>query len=95
MGLAGLAAVALLALLYGRRSRRLGQAQGREALLERSLEAARKAGAIDEDVAGLPDADLYDELRQPGRKRMQLGAADRGERAGSDFPPHRRADRGP
>ncbi len=62
------AAVALLALLYGRRSHRLGKAQGREALLERSLEAAREAGAMDEDVVGLPDAVLYDELRRTGRQ---------------------------
>ena len=68
MSLEGLATVALLALLYGRRSRRLGQAQGGEALLERSMEAARKAGVIDEEVAGLFDTDLYDELRDGGRK---------------------------
>lgn len=67
VSLAGLAAVVLLVLLYGRRSRRLGWAQGREKTLERAAEAARKAGAIDEEVADLPDADLYDELRRNGR----------------------------
>lgn len=65
--LAGLVAVVLLALLYGRRSRRFGRAQGRVELLERSLWAARKAGEIDDKVADLPDADLYDELRGDGQ----------------------------
>jgi hypothetical protein len=68
MSLAGLAAIALLALLYGRGSRRLGREQGRGEVLERHLEVARKAGEIDEEVAGLPDVDLYDELRRSGRK---------------------------
>ena len=66
-GLAGLAAVALLALLYGRRSRRLGRAEAGTESLERAVEAARKSGAIDEDVTRLRDADLYDELHDNGR----------------------------
>lgn len=68
VALAGLAALALLALLYGRGSRRLGRAEGRGETLERAAEAASKAGAIDEDVAGLPDSELYDELYRAGRE---------------------------
>ncbi len=66
-GLAGLAAVVLMALLYGRRSRRLGRAEAGAESLEHAVEAARNSGAIDEDVTRLPDADLYDELHDNGR----------------------------
>lgn len=68
VSLAGLAAVVLLALLYGRRSRRLGRAEERENVLERAVEVERQAGAIDDQVASLPDADLYDELHRSGRQ---------------------------
>ena len=80
--LAGLAAVALLALLYGRGSRRLGRAERQGEMLERALEAARKAEEIDEAVAGLADDDLYGELRRAGRGGMRLGPADRGGQRG-------------
>lgn len=66
-GLAGLAAVALLALLYGRQSRKWGRAEANAANLERAVEAARKSGAIDEEVTRLSDSDLYDELHGDSR----------------------------
>lgn len=66
-GLAGLAAVVLLALLYGRQSRKRGRAEANSDNLQRAVEAARKSGAIDEDVTRLSDADLYDELHGDGR----------------------------
>lgn len=66
--LAGLAAVALLALLYGRQSRKRGRAEANGDNLKSAVEAARKSGAIDEDVARMSDADLYGELRDNGRK---------------------------
>jgi len=66
--LAGLLAFVALALLCGRQSRKRGRAEASSANLESAVEAARKAGAIDEDVFKLADADLYDELHNGGRK---------------------------
>lgn len=66
--LAGLGAVVLLALLYGRQSRKRGLAEANSDKLEAAVEAARKSGAIDENVARLSDDDLDRELRGAGRK---------------------------
>ena len=66
--LAGLLAIVTLALLYGRQSRKRGREEASNANLESALVAARKAGVIDEDVLKLSDDDLYDELRNGGRK---------------------------
>lgn len=66
--LAGLVAVVLIALLYGRQSRKAGEARASNRNLESAVEAARRAGEIDEDVSGLPDAALYDELHGNNRK---------------------------
>lgn len=67
-GLAGLAVVVLLALLYGRQSRKRGRAEADRANLKSAVDAARKAGEIDEDVARLPDDALYRELHGNGRE---------------------------
>lgn len=67
-GLAGLAAVVVLALLYGRQSRKRGQAEATTGNLESAVETARKSGAIDEDVARMSGDDLYDELHGNGRQ---------------------------
>jgi hypothetical protein len=66
--LAGLLAIVTLALLYGRQSRKRGREEASNANLESALVAARKGGAIDEDIFKLSDDDLYDELRNGGRK---------------------------
>lgn len=66
--LAGLAAVVVLALLYGRQSRKRGRAEGSSVHLEAAVAAARKSGATDEDVSRMSDADLYDELYGNGSK---------------------------
>lgn len=65
---AGLAVVVLLALLYGRQSRKRGRAEADRANLKSAADAARKAGEIDEDVARLPDDALYRELHGNGRE---------------------------
>ncbi|MDH5557620.1 MAG: hypothetical protein OEZ03_09730 [Alphaproteobacteria bacterium] len=62
-GLAFLAAIG--ALLFG--AHRSGRKAERADNLEAAAEAARKSGAIDEDVTGMSDADLYDELHGKGR----------------------------
>ena len=46
-----------------RYARKSGSAQARADGLETAVDHARKSGAIDEDVSRMPDADLYDELR--------------------------------
>lgn len=66
--LAGLSAVVLLALLYGRQSRKRGRAEADRANLKSAVETAGKAGEIDEDVARLPDDALYRELHGNDRE---------------------------
>ena len=66
--LAGLGVVVVLALLYGRQSRKRGRAEAGNDKLEAAVKAARKSGAIDEDVARLSDDDLGRELHGAGRK---------------------------
>jgi hypothetical protein len=75
-GLAGLAAILLLALLYGRRSRRLGRLEGGNAEREATLDLIRKSEEIDEDISRMRDADLYAELHDTTRGRVRLGQAD-------------------
>ena len=65
---AGLAVVGLLVWLYGRQSRKAGEAKANNRNLESAVDAARKSGVIDEDVSRLSDADLDRELRNGGRK---------------------------
>ena len=65
--LAGVGTVGLLALLYGRQSRKRGRAEANNANLKSAVDAARKAGEIDEDVARTSDDDLYRELHGNGR----------------------------
>ena len=65
--LAGLAGVGLFALLYGRQSRKRGRAEANAEGLESAVEAARKSGAIDEEVSRMSDADLDRELHNGGR----------------------------
>ncbi|MCK5276222.1 MAG: hypothetical protein KAR37_16325 [Alphaproteobacteria bacterium] len=65
--LAGAGVIGLLALLYGRQSRKRGRAEANAEGLESAVDAARKSGAIDEEVSRMPDADLYDELHNGGR----------------------------
>ncbi|MBE9554862.1 MAG: hypothetical protein IMF05_15470 [Proteobacteria bacterium] len=64
---AGLAVVGLLALLYGRQSRKRGRAEANAEGLESAVEAARKSGAIDEEISRMSDADLDRELYNGGR----------------------------
>lgn len=92
-GLIGLAAVVLLALLYGRRSRRLGRAEAGRDTLAHVLDTARESGAIDEEVSGLADASLYAELYEPGANRVRLGAQNRSESRRSDITANGGADR--
>lgn len=77
VALAGLAAVLLLALLYGRRSRRLGRLEGGNVEREAALELVRRSEGIDEEISRMPDADLYAELHGNSRKRVRMGQADR------------------
>ena len=65
--LAGAGVIGLLALLYGRQSRKRGRAEANAEGLVSAVDAARKSGAIDEDVNRMSDADLYDELHNGGR----------------------------
>jgi len=65
--LAGLGAVVVLALLYGRQSRKRGREEANAKGLESAIDAARKSGAIDEDVSRMSDADLDRELHDGGR----------------------------
>lgn len=65
--LAGAGVTGLLALLYGRQSRKRGRAEANAEGLESAVDAARKSGAIDEEVSRMSDADLYDELHNGGR----------------------------
>ena len=62
-GLAFLAAIG--ALLFG--AHRSGRNAERGDNLQAAVEAARKSGAIDEDVTAMSDADLYDELHGKDR----------------------------
>ena len=64
LGAVVLAAVGLM--LYGRSQRKRGRAEANAEGLESAVEAARKSGEIDEDVARLSDADLYNELHDDG-----------------------------
>ena len=64
---AGLAVVVVLALLYGRQSRKRGRAEANAEGLESATDAARKSGAIDEDVSRMSDDDLDRELHDGGR----------------------------
>ena len=76
---AGLGVVGLLALLYGRQSRRRGRAEANAGNLESAVDAARKSGAIDEDVSRLSDADLNRELYNGGRDGLHVGPSDHSE----------------
>lgn len=65
--MAGLAfVVAIGAMLL--KVRRDGRKAERADNLEAAVKAAREAGAIDEDVIDMSDADLYDELHGKSRK---------------------------
>jgi hypothetical protein len=66
--LAGLAVVVLVIWLYGHQSRKRGRAEANAEGLESAVDHARKAGAIDEDVSRMFDADLDDELHNGGRE---------------------------
>lgn len=94
-GLAGLAAVVLLALLYGRSARQLGRAEARRAEVRDVMATARQSGEIDEEVSGLADADLFDELHVRGADGMRMDAQDSGESGRSDNAPHGGTDRSP
>ena len=50
------------------KARRDGRKAERADNLEAAVRAAREAGAIDEDVTGMSDADLYDELHGKSRE---------------------------
>ena len=65
--LAGAGVTGLLALLYGRQSRKRGRAEANAEGLESAVDAARKSGAIDEEVSRMSDADLDRELHNGGR----------------------------
>lgn len=65
--LAALAALAFVAWGMLAEAHRRGRQAERRDNLEDAVEAARKSGAIDEDVSGLSDDDLYGELhKRPG-----------------------------
>lgn len=65
--LAGAGVIGLLALLYGRQSRKRGRAEANAEGLEFAVDAARKSGAIDEEISRMSDADLDRELHNGGR----------------------------
>lgn len=77
--IAGLAAILLLALLYGRRSRRLGRLEGMNDGRDATLDLVHASEGIDEEVAHMPDAGLYAELHGNAGERVRLGQADHRE----------------
>lgn len=66
--LIGGAVMVLMVILHGRRSRQLGRAEAQRDGYEKAADHAKEALEIDEDVAGLSDADLDRELRSGNRK---------------------------
>ncbi len=68
--------VALLLFAVVRLARRLGRKTAEAEVAENSVERAKHALEIDEDVARLPDTELDGELREPIRDRVRVGKAD-------------------
>jgi len=66
VGAVALGAMGLL--LYGRQSRKAGEATADNRNLKTAVNAARRAGAIDEETSRMSDADLYDELHNGGKQ---------------------------
>ena len=68
--------VALLLFVVVRLARREGRESAKAEAAENSVERAKDALEIDEDVARLPNTELDRELREPIRVRVRVGKTD-------------------